>query len=145
MPCTDKVKAAAVGDDEPIHGGAAAEEPGPAEPEAAGRMRAAPEAEAEAPATTKLARFGIDVLEPVSMSEMSLSSKRVAAAAEGLLVGLPMLNLWVPPAKEPTITMKASPLMPKAVMSKTKLSNVWFSWRSVKWWTPQPVRNETRV
>ncbi len=39
---------------------------------------------------------GIEVLDSVSMSlsieEMSLSSKRVAAAAHGLLVGLLMLN-----------------------------------------------------
>ena len=155
MPCTDRVEEATVGGDEGIHGGAAAEELRPAEPEAAveeerwcnGQKPANTEGEEAAPEadTTKPLRFGIEVLEPVSMSEMSLSSKREAAAAQGLLLGLPMLNRWTPPAKEPTITMWVSPLMPKAVMSKTKLSNVWFSWRSVKWWTPQPVRNETRV
>ena len=99
---------------------------------------AAPEA-----ATTKRPMSGIEVLDSVSnsMSEISLLSMLVAAAAQGL----PMLNLCVPPAKEPTMTMKASPLMPRAVMSKTKLSSTWFSWRSVKWCMPQPVRNETRV
>ena len=69
------------GGDEGIHGGAAAEELRPAEPEAA-----APEA-----ATTKRPMSGIEVLDSVSnsMSERSLSSKREAAAAQGL----PMLNL----------------------------------------------------
>ena len=86
---------------------------------------------------------GIDVPLDVSksMSEMSLSSKREAAAAQGL----PMLNLWVPPAKEPTMTMKVSPLMPKAVMSTTGSSNVWFSWRSVKDLRSQPVKKPIRV
>ena len=107
------------GGDEGIHGGAAADKPGPAEPEAAGRTRAGEEeswcngqwpantegAEEEA-ATTKRVMSGIEVLDSVSksMSEMSLSSKREAAAAQGL----PMWNLCVPPAKEPTITMKVS-------------------------------------
>ena len=38
----------------------------------------------------------MEVLDSVSrsMSEMSLSSKREAAAAQGLLVGLPMLKRW---------------------------------------------------
>ena len=96
MPCTDRVEAATVGDDEGIHGGAAAEEPRPAEPEAT------------APAMIKRATSGIEVLDSVSASfsieEMSLSSKPVAAAAQGLLVGLPMLNLWTPPTKESPMT-----------------------------------------
>ena len=89
---------------------------------------------------------GIEVLLSVSksMSEMSLSSKREAAAAQGLPPGVPMWKRCVPPAKEPTITMKVSPLMPKAVMSKTKLSIVRFPWRSVKLPMGHPVMKETR-
>ena len=45
---------------------------------------------------TKLPKSGIEMVELVSKSEMSLSSMRVAAAAqwlvEGLLLGLPMLK-----------------------------------------------------
>ncbi len=47
---------------------------------------------------TKRATSGIEVLDSVSASFsielMSLSSKPVAAAAQGLLVGLPMLKRW---------------------------------------------------
>ena len=116
----------AIGGDEGHQGGAAADEPGPAEPEAAaeeawcnGQVPANTGGEeeeggcfidegvgstkAEEAATTRRPMSGIEVLDSVSksMSEMSLSSKREAAAAQGL----PMLNLCVPPAKEPTITM----------------------------------------
>ena len=165
MPWTDSVETESEG----THGGAAADEPTPAEPDAAGeealcngqwpantggeerasggqrptRTEGGGEEEdkcfvdedigsieAEDSTTAKRVMSGIDVLDSVSksMSEMSLSSKREAAAAQGL----PMWNLCVPPAREPTITMKASPLMPKAVMSKTQSSNTWFSWRRVK-------------
>ncbi len=65
-------------------------------------MRAA-EPEAAEPGTTKRAMSGIEVVDSVSMSmsigEMSLSSMRVAAAAQELLVGLPMLNRWTIAAK----------------------------------------------
>ena len=113
MPCTDRVEMDTAGGDEGIHGGAAAEELRPAEPEAA-----APEA-----ATTKRVMSGIEVLDSVSnsMSEMSLLSMLLAAAAQGL----PMLNRWTPPAKEPTITMWVSRPMPKVVMSKVMMSKVW--------------------
>ena len=145
MPCTAIVKPTTVGDDEATHGGAAADEPTPAEPDAAGEEAwcngqwPANTGGGEEEtcffdedigiATAKRAMSGIEVLDSVSrsMSEMSLSSKREAAAAQGLPPGVPMWKRCVPPAKEPTITMKVSPLMPKAVMSKTKLSNVWFS------------------
>ena len=156
------------GGDEGIHGGAAADEPGPAEPEAAGeeeracggqrptRTEGAEEeadncfidegigsTKAEEAATAKRVMSGIEVLDSVSksMSEMSLSSKREAAAAQGL----PMWNLCVPPTKEPTMTMWVSTVMPKSVMSKSKFSNTCPSWRRVKNPLPQPVRNEMRV
>ena len=150
-PCVAKVKMPPAGGDEGIHGGAAADEPTPAEPDAAGeedwcggqrptRTEGGEEdncfvdedigsAKVEDSTTAKRFMSGIEVLDSVSksMSEMSLLSMLVAAAAPGLLLGVLMLKRCVPPAKEPTITMKASPLMPKAVMSKTQLSNVWFS------------------
>ena len=100
------------GGDEGTHGGAAAEEPTPAEPEAAGeegrcggqgptRTEGGGEEngcidEVIGIATTKRAMSGIDVLLSVSSSLsielMSLSSKPVAAAAQGLLLGVPILK-----------------------------------------------------
>ena len=96
----------------------------------------------------KLPKFGIETLELVSKSEMSLSSMREAAAAPwllaGLLLGLPMLNRWVPPAKEPTMTMWVSTVMPNSLMSELMLSNVWFSWLRENEPLRQPVRIEMR-
>ena len=98
---------------------------------------------------TKRVMSGIETLELVSRSEMSLSSMRAAAAAhwlvEGLLLGLPMLKRWTPPAKEPTMTMWVSPVMPNSLRSKNQLLNTWFSWRRVNDPRTQPVRNEMRV
>ena len=175
-PWTDSVETA-IGGAEGHQGGAAAADPGPADPEAAaeeapwcsgqgpantggGQERACGEQEPTrteggeeegncvidediGSATTKRLMSGIEVLDSVSksMSEMSLSSKREAAAAQGL----PMLKRCVPPASEPTITMNVSPVMPSAATSKTQLSNVWFSWRSVNAVRFQPVKNPTRV
>ncbi len=94
------------GGDEGTHGGAAADDPGPAEPAAAAEEEG--RCNGQVPANTggeeeggscfvdegvgsnKRLMSGIDVLDVVSksMSEMSLSSKREAAAAQGL----PMSN-----------------------------------------------------
>jgi hypothetical protein len=103
MPWTDSVETAD-GSDEGTHGGAAAAEPGPAEPEAAaeeetwcggqGPTRTGGEEEEGGglfdevigTATTKRVMSGMEVLDSVSksMSEMSLLSMLVAAAAQGL-------------------------------------------------------------
>ena len=102
------------GGDEGTHGGAAADEPTPAEPEAAaeeeGRCNGQWPAntggggeedtcffdEVIGTATAKRAMSGIEVLLSVSSSLsielMSLSSKPVAAAAPGLLLGVPILK-----------------------------------------------------
>ncbi len=144
MPWTDSVETADPSD-EGTHGGAAAAEPGPAEPEAAAEEERADAAdkgptrtrgqeeeeggcfidEGVATATTKRARSGIEVLDSDSnsMSEMSLLSMLVAAAAQGL----PMWKRCVPPASAPTITMNVSPVMPKAIMSTPGSSKEWFS------------------
>ena len=102
----------AIGGDEGHQGGAAADDPGPAEPEAAAEEEGRCNGQVPANtggggeedtcffdedigiATAKRAMSGIEVLDvdSKSISEMSLSSKREAAAAQGL----PMLNLCGP-------------------------------------------------